>query len=355
MKFFFFLIILVLIPIPSAFAVITINGTTITTDNAVYDVDTPLTVESLLVETDGFTTRFSTSDSLLKYDFNSTTITPLLVDWDAVSSTQIDFLVTSVVTDTLVDVGGVEIGRAEVDSGIVVHTFASSLSEFTVGVGDLVEIFFEAIVSSSGGGGSNFRPVVGDSSLPIEIVSIILPQFALLGQTVIDEKIGVNWSNDDDLTVGSIFVEESPFTFVFEQNPTLQGDPSGASLDTIGYSYQVPTKICFLEQADDCVFFQKYEIPVEIEYIQGSKTIKDSSQLVVDLSLDFLIVALIVAFVAVPVIYLSGRHANRRKGKSTRDKIHRPRDKSSKAGKSRNSVSNTSKKSKIPLRATIRS
>ena len=72
--------------IPQAYATITIQNSDFSMIDSNLNVTTPITIDSFVLEGDGFTTRALSSDELRKYTFDNAT-SVYNVHWDLLNST----------------------------------------------------------------------------------------------------------------------------------------------------------------------------------------------------------------------------------------------------------------------------
>lgn len=141
----FFLPLLILIPI-NAYSQVTFEGVEFTTNEANFTTTTQIRFESFDLSDDGFFTRFTDSDELRQYTFyRNVSSSAINLNWDAISSENLNFTISPTVADSSVNVTGTEVGQIKGDGlqkvrifdGVVTHSFLNGDS--------FIEIIFEPL------------------------------------------------------------------------------------------------------------------------------------------------------------------------------------------------------------------
>lgn len=133
--------------IPNAYASVTLNNTNIEMIDSNLNITQAITMESLIIEGDGITTRFTTSDDLRKYSFDRTASSVVYdVEWQIISSDKAQFNVTSIVADARGNVTGTILDDVELDDVSVAWTF-DVINIISIDAANKVEYFFSVTVT----------------------------------------------------------------------------------------------------------------------------------------------------------------------------------------------------------------
>lgn len=131
--------------LPNAYSTLTIQNTDIAMADSNINVTSSITMESLVIDGDGITTRFTGSDESREYQFDRTaTSTTYNIRWDSISSDKIQFTVLDVVTDSRGNGTGTKFADVELDDVSVAWTY-SAKNIVSIGASDKVEYFFSAV------------------------------------------------------------------------------------------------------------------------------------------------------------------------------------------------------------------
>ncbi len=126
--------------IPNVHAQIIIQNSDFEMIDSNLNVTTPITIESFLLEGDGFTTRPLSSEPLRKYSFDNAS-SVYDVHWDLINTTKAQFTITDIVTDARGNVTGTELGDVQLDDISVLWTY-DVLNIVDIDTADKVEYFF---------------------------------------------------------------------------------------------------------------------------------------------------------------------------------------------------------------------
>ncbi len=97
------------------------------------------------------------------------------------------------------------------------------------------------------------------------------------------EDLGIRWLSDEQITITSIEIGQSPFEIKVENIPVTIGDDSfGFTQTQLIYTVQEPDKICGVNTTLDCLDEVTYEIPVKITGISDGKTIIADGSITID-------------------------------------------------------------------------
>ena len=129
---------------------------------------------------------------------------------------------------------------------------------------------------------------------PLESIVSTLFEFQVLDTSTTDlqlqsflqnQKLGIRWSNGDDIVIVSATPANSPFLFTFEQFPiTKRGSGSFVSENFIEYDVQVPRNLCSPIATQNCVEMIRYDIPITVNAIINKTQVSDTGSIIVDLT-----------------------------------------------------------------------
>ncbi len=126
--------------ITQAYAQITLENSDFEMIDSNLNVTTPITIESFLLEGDGFTTRFLASDDLRKYSFDNAS-SVYDVHWDLINSTKAQFNITDNIANARGNVSGSELGDVQLDDVSVTWVF-NILNIVDIDTSNKIEYFF---------------------------------------------------------------------------------------------------------------------------------------------------------------------------------------------------------------------
>ena len=301
------------------------NGTVLTMDNSTVQVNTPLTMDELQVEGDGFTARRTSTDDLRKYTFYNSSASPTNIswDWDGISTTQLDFTRLTAGITANVNVTGTELGDVTIDGDdTVTWSFASLLNSIPLLAGTIIELIFDLVVAPSGGGGG------GGGSTSVEITLDTQQHFLIPGISQSTQgEITVTWTSGNDITINSLVLEDTPLQFKFDVPITLIGSGGTVSSGVIPYSIIPPENFCSDTIFANCVEAQLYQNPFEITAnVQGATIIK-SGEIPVDTRLTAIPdnILLIILFLAILIIayFIARRKPKAKSRKEVHKSVHK--------------------------------
>jgi len=121
-----------------------------------------------------------------------------------------------------------------------------------------------------------------------------------------DERLGIRWSNSDDIVVVSVIPSPSPFLLTFEQLPAIKrGSGTGlGSTNFLTYNLEIPRNECTILITQDCVQKVRYEIPVTVNAVIDGIQVSDTGTITVDLTEELIdpILLILLATFSIPLI-----------------------------------------------------
>ena len=125
------------------FATVTLNNTNIEMIHSNINITTAITMESLLIEGDGFTTRPNSDYELRKYTHDRTASSIVYnLEWQSLDTIKAQFNVTSIVTDARGNVTGTILDHIDLDDVTVAFVFDGTKNIVIIGSSNQVEYFF---------------------------------------------------------------------------------------------------------------------------------------------------------------------------------------------------------------------
>ena len=126
--------------IPQAYAQIVIQNSDFEMIDSNLNVTDPITIESFLLEGNGFTTRPTSSEPLRKDSFDNAS-SVYNVHWDLINSTKAQFNITDSVANARGNVSGTELGAVQLDDVSVTWVF-NILNIVDIDTSNKIEYFF---------------------------------------------------------------------------------------------------------------------------------------------------------------------------------------------------------------------
>lgn len=112
-----------------SFAQVMMNGTIIGLGNSQVQVTSPLTVDSLALNSAGFTTRATSNDELRTYSFDRmNNATLYTVYWTGISPTEIDFSIPTLVNDARTNTTGSQLNIVTLNGQATGFSFLNNLN-----------------------------------------------------------------------------------------------------------------------------------------------------------------------------------------------------------------------------------
>lgn len=155
--------------IHQSYGQVIINGTTITTNTATINVTKQLTVDSLVVDTTGITTRSTSGDNLHTYSFDTISSgTYYNVFWTGISSSEIDFSIATMgLSDVRTTTTSPQLGIVQIDNVNTPYSWTGTVNTILVNAGQKIQEFLIPSPSgSSVGSGGGSSPVTQPNPIP---------------------------------------------------------------------------------------------------------------------------------------------------------------------------------------------
>lgn len=239
-----------------AYAEIQMNGTIFGTPTANITVTSPVTAQSVQLDSSGLTTRFVAGDSLHTYYFDRVTNSSAYsVYWTGLSSSEIDFTIATMgLSDVRTTTTAPQLGIVQIDNVNTPYSWTGTVNTILVNAGQKIQEFF---IPSTGGGGS----IGGSGSGPLPVSPPTTQVNVTCGNGVYDPttstckfgSVNVNilpttvTTLVDGPAYGSIVIQCSGANSLTVQNVDLGNNPLGVILG------QIPTTLqCGPSIANTC-------------------------------------------------------------------------------------------------------
>ena len=292
------------------------DETVLNTEKASWNVTSSLIAQQVIVEDSGITTRASSSDTLKRYELNSTTTDPLLLTWNSVSDIKLQVTIDSVITDGFILVSNKDTTlNVTADGNLVTLTEINDDNHGNFNAFDIIEIFFQAVSSpvSDSGGGSTTKGGVYQPEL-LSLLNIDFLQnhhFVTLGDVVEDQTMTITWNVPDDIEVTKIELGENSFTktggivvFPTSTSETFLNE-EGNSQSIIMYSFQVPSKVCDGVGTINCITIDKHDIPITITASQNGRSVIAETQVIIEIidEFDYIPILMIILLLVILIVF----------------------------------------------------